>query len=864
LDPERLGPYRILEPLGSGGMGKVYLAEDSRLGRRVAIKMLPSSADRVALDRFVREARTTAALQHPHIAVLLDVGEEAGAPYLVLERIDGESLLEALSRGALPWQQVLEIGEQIASALSHAHGIGVLHRDIKPGNIMLSPSRGAVLLDFGLVHYFRRPSADPSASPTQTVGGLTREGAIAGTALYMSAEQLSGETLDGRSDLFQLGIVMYEAVSGGHPFRGPTVVDIQHAILHAQPRPLQEFSGVPDEFARVVAKLLEKDPRYRYPDARALEVDLRALRRDSSAEAVLSSGLLAPRGRRRSRRRVFISAIALGLLALAVALLWWRSDRPGPSPSTPSRIFPLTHGKADDGEPAFSPEGKSVVFVSQRGGNWDLWISLVAAGSPVQITDTPEVESQPDWSPDGTRMAFTRRRKDGPGQDIYLMPALGGDALLLVEQASDPSWSPDGEWIAYADLSRGWFNIARIAVDSRDAPVAVTKLEESYFHRNPSWTPDGETIVYNRSPGGLSGQLMRIPSRGGRPRQITDDPAGTANVTAVVTPDGRYVVHVSDRGGALNLWRVPIDGGEPERITSGAGRDLTPAVSPDGRYIAFALAPIDSRIFAFAPGGGSPGVLAELGEAQAWAPGLSSDGTQIVFSRKVPGSPWRMVLLPRGGGVPRTVLEGVPDVFWTRFFPDGETLVFHANMPIGGRIGRVRVDGGGLVWLTGEDEDAGYPAVSPDGRQLAFARVGGGTEAVVLRDLADGSERVVAENATLPSFSPDGRALAFARSRSYSGGVGFVGLEDGEPRWLTESGTWPVWMPDGLAIAYADAGPEGDQLAWIVPLDGGPVRPGKVAWVGPHWPFVIDPKTGELITSDSGTRQSTIWLAEFE
>jgi len=862
MDPEQFGPYRILEPLGSGGMGQVYLAEDTRLGRRVALKVLPETADRVALERLLREARATAALQHPNIATLLDVGE-GDVPYLVLERIDGETLHDRLLRGPLSWQQALEAGAQVASALGHAHGMGVLHRDIKPGNIMLSPTRGAVLLDFGLVQHFSKPGGASSESPTETFAALTRDGAVAGTAAYMSTEQLRGVQLDARSDLFQLGIVLYEAIAGKHPFLGSTLVDIQHAILHDRLPRLDEIAEVPVELARVVAKLLEKDPNFRYPDARALEVDLRALRRDSSSDALLVSGS-ADTVAVRSRRRMALIVAALAALGV-IALIVWRvtaPDHAGISP--PARILPLTHGDVDAGDPTFSPDGNSVAFFSRREGNRDLWIALVGGGAPVRITNTPEVESQPDWSPDGTRMTFSRRRGDGSGVDVLVMPALGGDARLLVERASDPAWSPDGRWIVFTDLSAGWTRIARVRVDGREKPLPVTELEDGYFHRNPAWTPDGKTIVYGRSPGGSAGQLWRVAGSGGTPRRITNDPEGTSNSGPVGTPDGRHVIHVSDRGGALNLWSIPIDGGRVGPITSGAGSDLTPSVTRDGRRIAFTRSPLDTRLVSYAEGS-DPRILAAFGETMAWAPDLSPDGSLIAMSRKIPGSPWRPVIVPRAGGTPRTLLEGLPDVFWVRFLPDGSGLTFHTRSADGRRIGRVRLDGGGLEWLSAVADDAGYASVSPDGRRIACVRGSPAGDSVVLRSFAGGDERVVAENATLPNFSPDGRRLAIARSRSYTGGVGFVDTESGEVRWLTETGTWPVWTPDGREIAYADGGADGNQQAWLVRLDGSaPRRLGDFTWAGAHWPFVIDPAGGELITHDEALRPSTIWIAELD
>jgi Tol biopolymer transport system component len=859
---QTLSHYRIVRRLGRGGMGEVYLAVDDRLGRQVALKVLGPKADEARLARFQREAATIAALKHPHISVLLDVGEEGGIRFLVMEHIEGESLARALQRGPLPWGRLAEHGRELASALRHAHEQGVLHRDVKPANIMISPSRGAVLLDFGVARWLHfRPGTDADDVPTEIATPLSETGTVIGTVHYFSPEQLADEPLDGRSDLFQLGIVLYEAAAGVHPFEGPTLVDTQHAILRGRPRPLRDVAPeVPEPFSRAVEKLLEKDPEYRYPDARALEVDLKVLLRDSTVDSALTPALRPGAPPRRWRA----VGLAAGGLALAAVVGWgaWRALRPAAPPAVPARVVPFTDGAGDDSSPSFSPDGDSVVFASDRGGNDDLWVQLVAGGSPVPITRTPEAESQPAWSPDGARVAFVRQEAGGGRLAIHVMPALGGDARRIAGDAVDPAWSPDGHWIAYADLSGGWVRLARVAVDEPGEPLPITDLEEGFFHRRPAWTPDGRTIVFNRSPGGWVGEMMRVPASGGAATPLTADPAGTVNLAAAVTPDGRFVVHVSDRGGAVNLWRIPIAGGSPERITSGPGRDLTPAIAPDGRRIAFANEPLGSRILAIDPRDGSRDVLAEVTGGEAWAPALSADASAIALSRKVPGRPWEILLLPASGGAPRSVIAGIGDAFWVRFGPGDATLVFHARQGDGNRVGSVGADGSGLRWLTAEGEDATYPHMAGDGR-LAYVRTREGRADVVLRE-PGGRERVVAAGATLPAFSPDGRRLAVARSRAYQGGVGIVDLDAGEVRWLTTSGTWPTWMPDGSSIAYADVGPDGRQAAWVVPADGGdPARLGESRWSGNYYPFSVDAATGRVITTDDAGGPATLWIAEY-
>jgi Tol biopolymer transport system component len=414
---------------------------------------------------------------------------------------------------------------------------------------------------------------------------------------------------------------------------------------------------------------------------------------------------------------------------------------------------------------------------------------------------------------------------------------------------------------------RGWAGIDKIELGEGAEAVPVTAAEVGFFHRAPTWSPDGEWIVFTRSAGGLSGQLMRVSSAGGTPTPLLDEPEGVATFHPAFSADGRYVIHSSDRGGTLNLWRVPFDGGSAERITSGPGPDSSPGVSPDGRSIAFVNSRVDPRILVISPADGTTTTLAEFEGGTAWFPVASPDRRWIAFSRKPPSGSWSIFVMRREGGQARRVTASSLNTQWARFHPDGQSLLFF-TWPGRQRIGRVNLDGTGLSWLTAEDVQAGYHDVSPDGAWLAYVRRrpgADGGEDIVVRDFDGGPERVVVPDGTLPAISPDGRMLCFAGARAFTAGIGVVELPDGEPRWLTDSGTWPTWMPDGLAVAYADVPPGGEQQAWVVSLDGGePRRLGDFAWHGSHLPFDVEPETGELITTDETDVKSTIWLAEYD
>ena len=793
----------------------------ARVGRRPA-----------GLARLEQEARAASALNHPHICTIHDIAEEGGVPYIVMELVDGETLRQKLGR-RVPLASAFAWARQMASGLAVAHERGIVHRDLKPENVLVTREGAVKIADFGLARLHR-------AEETRSARAV-----LQGTPGYMAPELARGDPADFRADQFSLGAILYELAAGRAPFGGADAVATLDATLREEPRALDTLCPeLPAWFGRVVARCLQKDPALRYPSTRELYDALAAPAEHAARRTV------------RGRRWLPVAVVA----AAALAVAWWPRTRA--SPLVPSKLVPLTHGEGDDDGPAFSPRGDRLMFASDRGGNWDLWTVATTGGEPVRLTHTREAEGQPAWSPDGSEVAFVRRRAGGYS-DVFAMPARGGDARLVAEQAMDPAWSPDGRALAISELTGGWVRIATVPARG-GARSTVTGLEEGFFHRRPAWTPDGRTLVFNRSPGGNVGQLMRVPSTGGAAVALTRDREGVANLQATVTPDGAYVVHASDRGGALNLWRIPLGGGPPERITSGPGHDLEPRVAPDGRRIAFVSSPQVVQLVSVSLETGARQTLASFEGSEVWAPDVSPDGKTIAFAQKVPGSAWRM-MVTGPAGKPRAVLEGLRDVMWVRFLPDGTSLVFEERRPQGGRIGTVGVDGTGLAWRTPEDEDARHPDVSRDGARLACVRNESTHPEIVVRDLRGGKPLATIPHATLPRFSPDGRRLAFAGSRAYTGGVGVFDLATRRSRWLSSSGSWPTWSADGRTIAFADVGPQGDQVARAVDADrGGPSRPlVDYSWRGLHRPFVLAHDGRLLVTSDGSEIKSTIWLAEF-
>ncbi|HUQ91084.1 MAG TPA: protein kinase [Bryobacteraceae bacterium] len=434
---QTLAHYQVLEKLGAGGMGEVYKARDTRLDRIVAIKVLPPDivANAGRKLRFIQEAKSASALNHPNIVVIHDINQENGVDYMVMEYIDGKTLEAVIPRQGMRLAEALKVAIPIADGLAKAHSAGIIHRDLKPSNIMIGDDGRAKILDFGLAKLTE--DAPSSEDNTRTQRAHTEDGVIVGTISYMSPEQAEGKKIDARSDIFSFGSVLYEMVTGHKAFQGESRISTLSAILREEPKPVE---NLPPEVDRILRRCLRKDPARRFQSMADVKVELEETREESE-----SGKLHATVPPRPVRRWPQLTVLGAGVLAALAGLVWFVS-RPKPVPEL--HIRQLTADSGVSTTPAISPDGKLVAYASDRAGegNLDIWVQPLTAGArPIRLTRTPADDRAPSFSPDGGQIVFGRA--DG---GIYLIPSLGGDERLIVRGGYTPRFSPDGQWIAYA------------------------------------------------------------------------------------------------------------------------------------------------------------------------------------------------------------------------------------------------------------------------------------------------------------------------------------------------------------------------------------------------------------------------------
>ncbi len=785
LNPgDRVGHYEIVEALGQGGMAVVYRARDVRLARHVALKspLVRSALDPRLQRRILQEARIAALLQHSNIVPIYDVFDVGGRPWIAMQLVEGGSLAERIKRdGALPPAEAVAIAAAIADALAAAHEQGVLHRDVKPGNILITRQGVPLLADFGVSSWSLRDRDEDS--PYSTAVTEADHGPIPGTPAYMSPEQVAGEPLDARSDLFSLGAMLYEMCAGRRPFRGEHSSAVREAVAQLDPPPVASLNpAVPAELQRIVAKSLAKRREDRYQSAREMLLDLRAL------EQQFREGTLETRSTRsRPRWRVLAIAGVVAAAGVAVALLLSGFELLRPAPKPPARPRQLTTWPGRESRPAVSPDGTLAAFESDRAGNGDIWLVDVRGGEPLRLTDDPAADRSPAWYPDGRAIAFVSERDGAPG--IWRVPTLSGPQVRLIPDAADPAISPDGRTIAFSAPHGRWRRIAVAPLDDLGAVTWLTHDDDGLWdHAQPAWSHDGRMICYAEAK-----DLWLVPATGGAAHRLTTD--GAADFAPAWSSDDRMIYFASYRDGTLALWRIPVAGGRLERVTLGTGSESEPSISSDGSRLLHSTVDVQIDFVLRDLATGTESVLPE--SRLRASPALAPDGSSLVYSARGVGGRTDLWVqsLDRGkpSGPVRQLTEQTGTVSHPEFSPDGRWVAYYRVADGQRDVWIVPAAGGAPVRFTDGPANEMEPAWSPDGRWIAYSSDQGGGNRLWIAPVSAGRPSGPARQLTRgptsdfdPQWSPDGRRIAFLGNTAKSQEVYLLELEGAaEPQQLT-------------------------------------------------------------------------------
>jgi serine/threonine protein kinase/Tol biopolymer transport system component len=842
---EQVGPYKVLSLLGRGGMGEVYLAQDFRLNRKVALKMLPAkfTSDQDKLHRFQREARAASALNHPNILTIHDIGQSSGVYYIATEFIEGETLRQRLLRGSISVSQALDVAIQVAGALSTAHLAGIVHRDIKPENIMLRPDGYVKVLDFGIAKLTEQLTSIPDTEASTIPQVDTGPGVVMGTLNYMSPEQARGLNVDPRTDIWSLGVVLYETLAGRPPFEGHTASDVIAAILEKDPPPLARYSQeVPGELPWIVSKTLRKEIDDRYQSAKDLLGDLKNLKQDldiaakqrrsaldePSARTAVETGseqLMVQTGdrpaaatgdaephttsraehlinelKRHKTGVVFLLTVFIGVLLVISSALHKRTaqDRITSKPSVPFQAMEVSKLTAVGNvrEAAVSADGKYIVYAKEDEGQQSLWLKQVVTGSNVQIVaPTDGVYSHLTFSSDGNYIYYAR------GNAVHQTPTLGGVSRQLMADIGLPlAFSPDCKRISFIhDIpAQGETALIVINTDSSGEREIVRRKRPNEFLRPLVWSPDGGSIACAVLDSDSEGRYMSMVEVrladgmekpiGSRRWSVTSGATDVLHIGAAWASNSSIVMVARDRDTSpLQIWQLTYPSGEVRRVTNDSNDYHGVSVSADSNALVTVQIEQDSAIWT------------SSNEDATYA-------KQITFSKS----------------------EGNGGLDWT---PDGE-MVFAASRGAHRDIWIMDPVSGNQRQLTANAGSSDFPAVSSDGQHIVYSSRSNGNDNIWKMDIGGANQMQLTNSIDFfPGVSPDDQWVVYSSGRSSGPSVPRlwkVPMSGGDPIRLTERPSWRgVISPDGKLIAcnyLAERPTEAWRIA-VLPFEGGqPLR----------------------------------------